>query len=147
MVSAGFDCPDCVLDDFRSMNLRGTARFLVMRIIESEGCISVVDRGLPCKEQTQTQALEQLRACLQSSGSEPAYVVLHWSYCNADGDKRGKTLFMQWMPSSCGVRNKLIYAATSGMLKNRLDGVSGKSLNLSRLEELTAETFDEHVSR
>jgi len=102
---------DCVLV-FNELKTKKAYRYVLFTIQDNK-IVIVKDKG--ARDETYDAFLAKL------SKDEPCYAAFDFEY-DSDDVKRGKLVFISWIPDTAKVKPKMIYAGTKDALKQKIEG-------------------------
>ncbi|EDO33838.1 predicted protein [Nematostella vectensis] len=75
---------------------------------------------------------------------EPRYVALNLDYKNEEGAERSKLVLIFWCPDNCGIKNKMVSAATFKEVMKKCPG-GAKCLEIQDRFDLSFEALKEKL--
>jgi Cofilin/tropomyosin-type actin-binding protein len=108
---------DNAVETFDNFKLgKAGSSYLVFKLM-GDGNIDIAKRGpetpVSWDELTKDECLP----------GEPCWIAYHFGY-QTDGGKRSKLMLVQWIPSDCGIKQKMVYAMWSNTVKQTLNGIA-----------------------
>jgi cofilin len=110
---SGIPASDECLAAFEALKTKKASRYLIFTIKDNKEIV-VADKGAP--EETYDQFLAKIEK------DTPCYAIFDFEYDTEDGGKRGKIVFIAWVPDTSKVKAKMIYASTKDNLKRKIEG-------------------------
>ena len=110
---SGIPASDECIAAFENLKTKKTHRYLIFTIKDNKEIV-VADVG--AREETYENFLAKIEK------ETPCYSIFDFEYDSDDGGKRGKLVFLCWIPDVAKVKAKMIYASTKDNLKRKIEG-------------------------
>lgn len=108
----GITVDDACVTAFTDLKVRKAGRFIKMHIVNNA---SVGIQEVGPRESTFEEFVAKL------SRDEPCYAVYDFEYEDG-GVTRGKLVLLTWIPDTAKPKPKMMYAATAGAVKAKIEG-------------------------
>ncbi|KAJ3267500.1 cofilin [Borealophlyctis nickersoniae] len=145
-MSSGVGVSSEALTLYDELKLRRKYQWIVYKI-SADGKEIIVDEALEFAEAERLgtdAAYEKFVA--KFPADEGRFAVLDVEYDAGSGDGiRSKLIFMMWAPTTCGIRQRMIYASSKLALRQRLDGIHTE-VQATDASELAFESVFEQIA-
>ncbi|XP_063712242.1 uncharacterized protein LOC134840391 [Symsagittifera roscoffensis] len=122
MANSGATVSEQTLKDYLDLKMHKTNNFMMIKFSSKLYKEMVTSHLEPqCEGVSNKTQWEKMKKLLNDS--QATFIVFKMSYKTKDGAHRGKLLFISWIPDSCSLKEKMVYAASKNTLKNKLEGV------------------------
>uniref|UniRef100_A0A1D1Y5J6 Actin-depolymerizing factor 5 n=1 Tax=Anthurium amnicola TaxID=1678845 RepID=A0A1D1Y5J6_9ARAE len=115
MATIGIDVSEECRNSFMDMKWKRVHRYVVYKIDERSGVVTVDKVGAP------GEGYEELAASLPNDDCR--YAVYDFDFVTVDNCPRSKIFFITWAPSSSRIRAKMLYATSKEGVRRVLEGV------------------------
>eukprot|EP01036_Dinobryon_divergens_P023821 gene23821-32208_t len=123
-------------NEFKKESNKG--RYIILKISDDKKFIQL-------EKSSEDPTFESYLADLTKSGL-PRFSVLKFKYESNDGRPCEKLISITWIPDTCGVKEKMVYAGSKDALKKVLQGIMVQ-VNATDLSELSLKILADACTR
>eukprot|EP00002_Diphylleia_rotans_P033125 TRINITY_DN7013_c0_g1_i1.p1 TRINITY_DN7013_c0_g1~~TRINITY_DN7013_c0_g1_i1.p1 ORF type:complete len:141 (-),score=31.68 TRINITY_DN7013_c0_g1_i1:479-901(-) len=115
-MATGVAISDDAVEQFNSLKLRKTSRYVLYRI--NDTATEVLTEEVAPSSATWADFVAKLPA------NDCRYGVFDFEFTTADGGIRNKIMFIVWAPDTAKIKSKMLYAGSKDAFRKKLVGIA-----------------------